>query len=243
MDFLNLFRSENISACRRCCGTLELNCFNVPRFLIFILFSVVLPYITYQAVSEKLKWTERKKKTTIDNVGDGLYAAFLQIPLFLIGNQSTCFDWMTIIGVFAGIMLFGFVSESPVLHHSLVSVSAWGPQMYLVMTSLALTILGMTGFHVYLATQVPGPFWKIYITAFLVPITMLGLGWAAVKRQNRDENQPKASIHLHHASIFYALAFFARFPHPISRIAAGLAMGCSLHGIAAYGFDDTFVQN
>lgn len=50
----------------------------------------------------------------------------------------------------------------------------------------------------------------------------------------------KVSVHLHHYQIFAFLAFFTRFPTPWSRVAAGLTLGCMMHGVAAYGVDSIF---
>ncbi|CCG83141.1 protein of unknown function [Taphrina deformans PYCC 5710] len=47
-------------------------------------------------------------------------------------------------------------------------------------------------------------------------------------------------IHLHHYQIFAYLALFTRFPTIWSRCAAGLALGCMMHGISAYGVDSIF---
>ena len=42
-----------------------------------------------------------------------------------------------------------------------------------------------------------------------------------------------ARIHLHHWQIFYALAFFTRFDHPVSQIAGGVTLGIYTQGIGA----------
>ncbi|OBZ89038.1 hypothetical protein A0J61_02903 [Choanephora cucurbitarum] len=45
------------------------------------------------------------------------------------------------------------------------------------------------------------------------------------------------SIHIHHWQIFYVLAFFTRFTHPVSQVAAGIVLACYMQGICAYGYD------
>ncbi|KAI8968228.1 hypothetical protein BDF20DRAFT_839351 [Mycotypha africana] len=47
----------------------------------------------------------------------------------------------------------------------------------------------------------------------------------------------KITIHLHHWQIFYVLAFFTRFQHPVSQIGAGIVLACYMEGICAYGYD------
>ncbi|KAF9959727.1 hypothetical protein BGZ72_008974 [Mortierella alpina] len=45
------------------------------------------------------------------------------------------------------------------------------------------------------------------------------------------------SFHPHHWQIFYILAFFTRFEDWVSRVAAGITLGCYMQGIMAYGYD------
>ncbi|KAG0292560.1 hypothetical protein BGZ96_003983 [Linnemannia gamsii] len=44
-------------------------------------------------------------------------------------------------------------------------------------------------------------------------------------------------FHPHHWQLFYILAFFTRFDHWVSRVGAGITLGCYMQGIMAYGFD------
>ncbi|KAF9972788.1 hypothetical protein BGZ73_004017 [Actinomortierella ambigua] len=46
-----------------------------------------------------------------------------------------------------------------------------------------------------------------------------------------------AYFHPHHWQIFYALAFFTRFDHWVSRVGGGIVIGCYMQGIMAYGYD------
>ncbi|KAI9499546.1 hypothetical protein BDB00DRAFT_924234 [Zychaea mexicana] len=47
----------------------------------------------------------------------------------------------------------------------------------------------------------------------------------------------KLNLHLHHWQIFYMLAFFTRFTHPVSQVGAGIVLACYMEGINAYGYD------
>ncbi|KAF8927681.1 hypothetical protein EDD21DRAFT_412884 [Dissophora ornata] len=44
-------------------------------------------------------------------------------------------------------------------------------------------------------------------------------------------------FHPHHWQLFYILAFFTRFDHWVSRVGAGITLGCYMQGIMAYGYD------
>lgn len=55
-----------------------------------------------------------------------------------------------------------------------------------------------------------------------------------------EPNNPytkKISMHLHHWQIFYMLAYFTRFTHPVSQVGAGIVLACYMEGICAYGYD------
>ncbi|RHZ80367.1 hypothetical protein Glove_137g35 [Diversispora epigaea] len=49
-------------------------------------------------------------------------------------------------------------------------------------------------------------------------------------------------IHVHHWQIFYVLAFFTRFNHPISQIGGGIVLGIYSHGMIAYGPDNYLIE-
>ncbi|RIA99692.1 hypothetical protein C1645_869751 [Glomus cerebriforme] len=51
-----------------------------------------------------------------------------------------------------------------------------------------------------------------------------------------------AYIHLHHWQIFYALAFFTRFDHPVSQVAGGITLAFYTQGIGAYGPDNLLLE-
>jgi hypothetical protein len=64
------------------------------------------------------------------------------------------------------------------------------------------------------------------------------------QQQNEDEEGPViipdlepyreiACIHPHHWQIFYTLAFFTRFNHPVSQVAGGITLAIYTHGIVA----------
>ncbi|CEP19185.1 hypothetical protein [Parasitella parasitica] len=53
----------------------------------------------------------------------------------------------------------------------------------------------------------------------------------------------KVSLHIHHWQIFYVLAFFTRFKHPVSQTAAGIVLACYMQGICAYGYDALVIDD
>ncbi|KAI9018053.1 hypothetical protein CLU79DRAFT_761475 [Phycomyces nitens] len=61
----------------------------------------------------------------------------------------------------------------------------------------------------------------------------------AQEAQEVQEVNPnrRVSLHLHHWQIFYMLAYFTRFTHPVSQVGAGIVLACYMEGVCAYGYD------
>ncbi|GAO49202.1 hypothetical protein SAICODRAFT_29703 [Saitoella complicata NRRL Y-17804] len=57
----------------------------------------------------------------------------------------------------------------------------------------------------------------------------------------RKSRWPHVKIHVHHWQIFGFLALFTRFDTWPSQLAAGIVLGCYVHGIAAYGYDSIWI--
>ncbi|KAL1925416.1 uncharacterized protein VTP21DRAFT_299 [Calcarisporiella thermophila] len=56
-------------------------------------------------------------------------------------------------------------------------------------------------------------------------------------QESASANHPRVSFHIHHWIVFYTLAFYTQFGHPVSQVAAGCAFACYMEGIIAYGYD------
>ena len=231
-------------SCRKCCSSLELNCFDVNKFIFFVLCTSVIPYITYQSVAEKLKWTELRKKTTSQHFETVVTAMASMTTLWFLGNYNNTFDWVTMLSTIAGILGFGYITEAEFARESLNTWRNWNGKMWSLMIGVIVVIGIFAVYHVYLAINMPNPyFWKAYVLCLLIPIALVYASYKVVEKQNADPTQKKGTLHVHHVHIFYVLAFFTRFPQLISRIAAGLVIGSSLHGATAYGYDTTFEHN
>jgi hypothetical protein len=51
--------------------------------------------------------------------------------------------------------------------------------------------------------------------------------------QVHNPYQNTVSLHIHHWQIFYVLAFFTRYTHPVSQVASGIVIACYMQGICA----------
>ena len=111
------------------------------------------------------------------------------------------------------------------------------------MNTTVVIILSLVVYHIHLASQVGQNFCKTYtFWLLIIPTFLIYFGHKLVQVENK-QTQTKVRLHIHHVHLFYLLAFFTRFPDLLSRIAAGLAIGSSLHGAAAYGYDTTFEKH
>jgi hypothetical protein len=223
------------------CSTLRLDCFNIPRFIFFILGTVIVPYFLYQWVSTARGFTERREKSRSEHFETIVTAIAYMVMLWFVGNYSHNFDWVTFLAVSVSILSYGAIAELPFAHESLTSIDNWNSKMWALFIGAIILIVILAGYHIYLAVKVGNHFWIVYLLCLLIPITLGFSAYQVTKDQNNDQSETKkVRLHVHHIHIFLTLAFFTRFPNLISRIAAGTVIGCSLQGAAAYGYDTTF---
>lgn len=229
-------------SCELCCSDLELNCFDLSRYVFFILGTVLVPYFIYQAVSNKNKWTEKRVKTRAEHFETLVTAVTYMTMLYMFGNYKNTYDWVTFLATTVSILGYSYIAELPFAHESLTTVSNWNKKMWTLIIFAISLVIAFAGYHIYLAVQVGGSgFWKTYVGSLIIPVVLGYLSYKTVQDQNSDPSEKKmVTLHVHHIHIFYVLAFFTRFSTLLSRIAAGVVIGASLQGAAAYGFDTTF---
>lgn len=229
-------------ACKTC-NDLILNCFDFPRFILFILGTLVVPYFSYQKVADYFNLKRRRKKSNgkhLETIITGISSFTL---LWFLGNYKSTFDLSTVLGTFIGLFLFTFVSEPAYANHTFANVSCWSSEMQDIVVLTVILVTGVMLYHINLAKNMSSDFAKIYIASLLFPMLLVYLSYKAVESDNEDkksEKKNKSILHIHHVHIFYALAFFTRFSTTFSKIAAGMAIGASLHGAAAFGYDTAF---
>lgn len=234
------------------CSPLLLNCFDFKQFGKFIGGVVVVPYIIYYYVAHWAKWTRKREKTLSEHYETVVTAMSSMAILWFLGNYEQTFDQTTFIFVIIGILAFGFIAERSkgTHHHTMATMHKWNRSMHIVVMVTILLIAISTVHHMSLAAEVSVEFRNVYICATLIPIMLVYFAskvaqWENQLKSNSDDNMLQSSpkrllFHLHHVHLFYALAFFTRFPERWSRIAAGLAIGASMHGAAAFGYDKSF---
>lgn len=217
------------------CSTLSLNCFPLHRFISFLLFCCIIPFCLYHFI-DRIFSLKRKRKNSVSKKFASLVQSILSMTLlWFLGNYEQTFDQTTALFTSIGLILFTTIAEvSKDTHkHTLATMHKWNSQM----NSLVYTVVAVLSFvvvhHLHLASEIGEDFRNIYILVALIPIFLSYISLQIAR--NGGE-----TFHLHHVHLFYAIAFFTRFPDYMSRVAAGLAIGASLHGAAAYGYDSSF---
>lgn len=206
----------------------------------------------FHYVSENAGWVRKRKKGITKHYETLVGALSAMSILWFLGNYEETYSMTTFISTIVGILTFGYIAEkSKRTHkHTLATMHRWNGDMRLLVNVGILIISIFTVHHVHMASSLSNQFAKVYIAASLIPITLAFFGykvakWENEKNMNEQEQQDEQDgeqllFHLHHVHLFYALAFFTRFPEFWSRVAAGLSIGASMHGAAAFGFDGSF---
>ena len=224
------------------CSPLLLNCFNVSAFTTFLLGTVIVPYVVYHFVASKLKWTRKRSKSLSQHYETIVGAMSAMAMLWFLGNYENTFDHVTAIFVIVGILGFGLIAEKlkDTHHHTMATMHRWNGTMHTIVLISIAVIATFAVHHVSLANQLSKDFRNRYILASLIPLSLAYLSLKVAQWENTQDSPKQLLFHLHHVHLFYALAFFTRFPEFWSKVAAGLTIGASMHGAAAFGYDGAF---
>jgi len=224
------------------CSTLALNCFDGGKFFKFLFGVVIFPYVLYLFVATHLGWTRKRKKTPTQHFESIVRALSSATLLWLLGNYEETFDKITFTFTIIGILLFGFVAEKlkDTHEHTLATMHKWNGSMKTVVFIVLLALAAVAVHHIHLATEISEEFRNVYVLCGFIPVFLVYLATKTAEMENRRNEGTKLLFHLHHVHLFYALAFFTRFPEFFSRVAAGLFLGASLHGAAAFENDRSF---
>ncbi|KAI8344313.1 hypothetical protein BC941DRAFT_464541 [Chlamydoabsidia padenii] len=270
--------------------------FNPLVYLYFMLSFFFVPYPLYRFIAHRNNW-ELNTKTWARHWSDTMFGCSYGVILFVFGNYSHCFSWITVVAFYPSLFGYGWIAELPFTKTSLPNIRNWPMGMWVVFLTALGIILAFAAFHIYLASTLTLPFVAYYVCGLLIPLFFMVLAillikevnnnwirtkyhqWALTRYQKRhpqppahqdektqqegdgpalsshgdtnpstpdlESNQPilknpytsRISLHLHHWQIFYMLAFFTRFTHPVSQVAAGIVLACYMEGICAYGYD------
>ena len=107
---------------------------------------------------------------------------------------------------------------------------ALAPRIWALIAIVGAFVLVLVVLHIYLAYRYSIGYMIIYLTS-LVAIASVIVALYALISSTRV-------FYIHHWFIFWTLAIFTRFNHPLSVIALGLCIGIFVQGAAAYGADN-----
>jgi len=227
-------------------GTLKLNCpqsVNVGKFSLYILTMGLLPFLFYRKCIEWFKWTQIGTDTSVTHAFSSFTRWCLMLGMYwIVGNGAATYDWTMPIVTCLASVVYGTLSEREDMRYDLNQVRKWSSTMVSVIAILIVLIAIMAVYHIRLAKR--NNMLLCYLLALILPIIMVLITYFVAYIQNEAPaaTQPyKVQVHLHHADIFYILAFFARFPTVVSRLMADTFLGFSLQGMVAFGADPTFI--
>ncbi|KAI9478642.1 MAG: hypothetical protein EXX96DRAFT_254937 [Benjaminiella poitrasii] len=216
-------------------------------FLYFILATFIVPYPLYRLIAKRFKW-EINHKTLARHWSDSLLGISYGLILFVFGDYTRVFSWITIVAFYPSLFGYALIAELPFAKTSLPNIRNWPKAMWILFIVALGIILAFAGIHIYMASQLELPFVIYYVCSLLIPGFFLVSAILLIKEANthafssklrlqdqEEQFQPMkvASLHIHHWQIFYVLAFYTRFAHPVSQVASGIVLACYMQGICA----------
>lgn len=232
--------------------------FHPLYYLYFMLAFYFVPYVIYRYIARRLGW-ETNPKTASRHWSDLFDGLTYGLILFMFGNYTKTFSWITVVAFYPSLFAYALIAELPFTRTSLPRIKSWPKGMWVVFLLAIAAILAFAAYHIYLASLLGRIFLICYVCSLGWPLVIIvsafmiekeiNENWIRTKlrtlKQNHTlpEEEPvtpyhsRVAIHLHHWQIFYVLAFFTRFDHPVSQVGAGIVIACYMEGICAYGYD------
>ncbi|KAG0241630.1 hypothetical protein BGW41_005646 [Actinomortierella wolfii] len=162
--------------------------FDPVKFIYFILATVLLPYPCYVILATVFNW-EHDRKRPSEYYQDVLNAISYGLILFIFGNYTQTFNWITILAFWITWPAYSLIAELPFAKTSLPRWRSWPKGMYILFLGALGVILAFAAYHIYLGYQlnktVPG-FLGYYLLGLLIPVALTLIGYACYKQQNSD---------------------------------------------------------
>jgi len=126
--------------------------FNVVAYALFIL-SLYASYFLFRLILGRVFDYERHKKTPSQHYHHLVDTFIYGTVLFIFGNYSQCFSWITSLCIIIGLFGFAWIAELPFAKVSLQSLKTWDIKLKIITLVGVAIILAASGYHFYLATQ------------------------------------------------------------------------------------------
>lgn len=161
-----------------------------------------------------------------------LYIPFTFVRYY---NNSNIF---TFLGILVGLSCFLGFGEIPFMMVSLVSLSSWPEEAYLLVGTLMLAFICMLGIQIRYFIKKGDIFY--FILAVLIPVLILLFGYLTFYI---DTTQQQYYVyHVHHWMLLYCLSFIFKYSTYLSQFQGGICLGGFMHGIIAFGPDKFLVE-
>ncbi|CAG8792331.1 5398_t:CDS:2 [Gigaspora margarita] len=173
-------------------STWGFSAFEPLTYIYFNIAFVIIAYPLYRLIAGSLKW-ELNEKTPSKHYSDIIACIRYGFIVFVLGDYSYTFNWITILSFYVAMYTFGRIAELSFAKQSLPTWRNWPIQMWIIFITAILIILAFAGYHIYLGVLFTEPgqlghdgiFVAWYISCFfIIPVILILLGTLAVREQN-----------------------------------------------------------
>lgn len=105
--------------------------FNPLVYLYFMLSFFFVPYPLYRYVAHRYNW-ELNVKTGARHWSDIMFGCSYGVILFVFGNYSHCYSWITVVAFYPSLFGYGWIAELPFTKTSLPNIRNWPKGMWIV---------------------------------------------------------------------------------------------------------------
>lgn len=126
--------------------------FNVPVYVCFML-TLYAAYFLFRLILGRMFNFERHKKSPAKHFHHLVDAFFYGTVLFLFGNYSESFTWITALCVIIGLFCFAGIAELPFAKVDIRSIRTWDIKLKAILVVGVVIILALAGYHIYLAND------------------------------------------------------------------------------------------
>jgi len=126
--------------------------FNIIAYAFFI-GTLYLAYFLFRLILGRVFDFERHKKSPAQHYHHLVDIFIYGTVLFIFGNYSQSFSWITALCIIIGLFGFATICELPFCKVSLQSLKTWDIKLKLICLFAGVIIAVAAGYHIYLATQ------------------------------------------------------------------------------------------
>ncbi|CAG8490408.1 5120_t:CDS:2 [Diversispora eburnea] len=224
--------------------------FDPLKYIYFNVAFIFIAYPLYWLIAGFFSW-ELARKSPCKHFSDVLACVRYGFIVFVLGAYSVTFSWNTVISFYIAIFGYALLAELPFARESLPTwpIKFQKPNnskfLWWYLGSLTIPII-----LILMGILVTKEHNDRILTKKYIKIKKIIKIINIFKKSNNEINirtelissEPrpylsKTRIHIHHWQIFYVLAFFTRFNHPISQIGGGIVLGIYSQGMIAGNID------